>query len=96
MFTPMNFKIWYNHQVPGPSFEREVPSPEVGLQILDAIYDVALYQFANNMIPDYANAGGVVYLDEDGNWSDYDPEDWDATTCTAEPCLNPNHWELRA
>lgn len=77
MFTPSKFKIWYNHQVPGPSYEREVPNPEVGQQILDTIYDVALYQFRNNMIPDYANSGGIVYLDEDGEWSDYDPDDWE-------------------
>ena len=74
---PTKFKIWYTHQVPGQAFEREVSDPAVGLQILDAIYDLALFQFSHNMIPDYANAGGVVYLDEDGDWVDYDPEDFE-------------------
>lgn len=75
-FRPAQFKIWYSHQIPGKSYEREVPDPVVGQQILDAIYDLALHQFDNNMIPDYCNAGGIVYLDEDGDWSDYDPEEW--------------------
>lgn len=76
MSHPTKFKIWYNHQVPGPGYEQEVPNPEIGQAILDAIYQVALYQFTNRMIPDYANAGGIVYLDEDGEWVDYHPEDW--------------------
>lgn len=76
-FKPTKFKIWYNHQIPGPSYEQEVETPELGQAILDAIYQVALYQFRNNMIPDYANAGGVVCLDEDGEWIDYDAEDWE-------------------
>lgn len=76
-FKPTKFKIWYVHQCPGPSYEQEVETPELGQKILDAIYQVALYQFRNNMIPDYANAGGVVYLDEDGEWTDYDAEDWE-------------------
>lgn len=75
-FKPSKFKLWYSHQVPGPSYEQEVPDAKTGQAILDAIYQVALYQFNNKMIPDYCNAGGIVYLDEDGEWSDYDPEEW--------------------
>ncbi|WPH57839.1 hypothetical protein [Mycobacterium phage WXIN] len=76
-FQPSQFKIWYTHQVPGPAYEQEVESPEVGQKILDAIYAVALYQYDNKMIPDYANTGGVIYLDPDGDWIDYHPEDWE-------------------
>lgn len=75
-FKPTKFKIWYTHQVPGPAYEQEVDTPELGQAILDAIYQVALYQFNNRMIPDYCNTGGVSYLDEDGDWTDYDAEDW--------------------
>lgn len=76
MQTPTEFRVWYTHQVPGKTWEQPVPDPATGQAILDAIYSVALFQFENNMIPDYANAGGVTYLDEDGNWYEYDPEDW--------------------
>ena len=69
------YKIWYVHQVPGPVFEREVPNPEIGAGVLEAIYAVALYQFENAMIPDYANAGGIAQLDDDGVWVDYHPEE---------------------
>lgn len=75
-FAPTKFKIWYVHQMPSEAFEREVADPATGQQILDIIYELALFQFANNMIPDYANTGGVVYLDEDGDWSDYNPDEW--------------------
>lgn len=71
------YKIWYIHQLGAPAYEREVASPDVGQEILDAIYDVALYQFENGMIPDYCNMGGVMYLDDDGDWVDYHPEDFE-------------------
>ena len=72
--TPTRFKIWYTHQASGKIFEREVPEPITGLLILDIIYDLALLLFENNMIPDYVNDGGVIYLDDDGNWVDYKEE----------------------
>lgn len=73
----MNYKIWYAHQLgAGEAFERVVSSPEEGEKILDAIYDVMLHLFDNFMIPDYANTGGVLYLDDDGEWVDFHPEDF--------------------
>ena len=75
-FKPTKFKLWYIHQVPGKAFEMEVSDPVAALQTLDVIYQVTLFMFRNRMIPDYANAGGVSYLDEDGDWIDYDPEEW--------------------
>ena len=78
MFKPTKFKIWYCHRVPGPRFEREVPDPETGRLLLDTIYDLTLHLFNNRMIPDYCSAGGVTYLDEDGDWVDYHPEEWEA------------------
>lgn len=71
-FAPTKFKIWYIHQVPGKPFECEVPDAKTGQLILDTIYDLALFQFENHMIPDYANSGGIVFLDEDGDWVDYE------------------------
>lgn len=76
-FTPTEFKIWYIHQIPCQAFERIVDSPKIGAEILDIIYELALFQFDNGMIPDYANAGGILYMDQDGDWIDYDPEEWE-------------------
>lgn len=75
-FQPTQFKVWYSHQVPCESFEREVPDAATGELLLDVIYSLALFQFDHKMIPDYCNTSGVVYLDEDGEWSDYDTEEW--------------------
>lgn len=70
------FKIWYVHQIGAPKFEREVPDAGTGMFVLDTIYLLALFQYANKMIPDYANAGGVVYFDEDEqSWIDYEEEE---------------------
>lgn len=77
--TVPRYRIWYAHQVDSEAtFEHEVPDPATGNLILEAIYRLALHQFGNNMIPDYANTGGIIYLDEDGEWVDYDEEDADA------------------
>lgn len=57
------FKIWYtHHQIPGPRYEAEVPDAATGRLILEHL-------------PDYCNTGGIVYLDEDGEWVDYDEDD---------------------
>ena len=77
MFTPTKFKIWYVHQIPGTAYEREVPDPQTGALMLDAIYSAMVHAFDHKMIPDYCNTGGIVYKDEDGDWIDYDPEEWE-------------------
>lgn len=76
-FTPTKFRIWYKHQVGTdiPPYTQGVDIPEVGTKILEGIYRAFLHAFDNKMIPDYANTGGVVYLDEDGEWVDWDPDD---------------------
>lgn len=76
-FKPMVFRIYYIHQVPGKPFVMNVDSPEIGHAILDAIYKLMLLLVDTNHIPDYANTGGVECLDEDGEWVEYEAEDWD-------------------
>lgn len=77
MFRPSEFRIWYVHQVPSMAYQRDVPDPQTGELILDAIYDLAIFQYEQKMIPDYANMGGVLYRDEDGEWIDYHSEEWE-------------------
>ncbi len=80
MSAPTKFRIHYIHQVPGKPFTREVSSVDEGKKILDVVYAVMLDAFDKNQIPDYCNAGGVEYLDSDGEWTHYDEGDeewWD-------------------
>lgn len=71
------YRIWYIHQLGGPSYERPVHTPEEGFEVLETIYDLMVFLFDERVIPDYANMGGVEYLDEDGDWVDYHPEDFE-------------------
>lgn len=75
-FIPSKFRIYYIHQVPGKPFVIDVPDAETGQAILDVISDLMLNLYETNQIPDYANTGGVEYLDWDGDWAEYDAEDW--------------------
>ena len=66
------------------SFDVEVKSVAEGVKILDVLADYDLFQFENNIKPDYSNAGGLQMWDEDadgeGNpgWVDwYDKETYE-------------------
>ena len=74
---PTKFRLWYIHQVPGEPFEQEITNPADGQRILDTISNLMMYLYATKHIPDYANMGGIAYLDEDGDWIDYHPEEWE-------------------
>lgn len=74
-------KVWWIPQVPMKPFEVEVNDIEEGIKIADTLAKYDIFQFENNIKPDYCNAGGVVEWDEDvdmeGNpgWIDWhDPE----------------------
>ncbi len=67
-------KVWWVPQIPMEAFEVEVPSIEEGARLLDTLAKYDLFQFENNVKPDYSNMGGIVML-EGGEWVDwYDEE----------------------
>lgn len=70
-------KVWWVPQVPMEPFEYFVPDIKTGGLLCDALARYDLFQLANNIKPDYSNAGGIAYLDEDGDWTDVDPDDPD-------------------
>lgn len=83
-------QVWWIPQVPMKSFNVEVDSVEEAAKILTVLADYDLFQFENNIKPDYCNAGGLCVWDEDadgeGNpgWVDWydeetgedDPVEW--------------------
>lgn len=70
----VKLKVWWIPQVPMKAFEVEVSSVTEGAALLDTLGRYDAFQFANNIKPDYSNAGGLVML-EDGEWVDwYDEE----------------------
>jgi hypothetical protein len=75
----LKLKVWWMPQIPMKCFEFEVSSIEEGRKFMDVLANYDLFQFENNVKPDYANTGGIVYshpLIEGGDWLDV-PEDDD-------------------
>lgn len=72
-----SYRVWWIPQIPGKPFYVEVVDllTAHALTIVLAQYD--LFQYDNNIKPDYSNVGGIDrWTGEDGgSWSDVDPED---------------------
>jgi len=64
-----DLKVWWIPQVPGKSFEVPVSSPEEAILIMDTLANYDLFQFKNNIKPDYCNMGGLNVFDEEGEWT---------------------------
>ena len=72
----LKYKVWYIPQIPMEAFEYETDSLTVAQSILEAISQFSLFEFYNNVKPDYADAGGLVVWDEDEQeWLDVDEEE---------------------
>ncbi len=82
-----DLRIWHIPQIPGKPFLVNVDSPLEGKLILNCLAEYDLFQFENNIKPDYCNAGGLSVFDAnddhdgpDGSWYDWyssDGEDID-------------------
>jgi hypothetical protein len=54
-----DLQVWWIPQVPMKAFEFDVPTIEAGVMIMDALAEYDMFQFDNNVKPDYCNAGGI-------------------------------------
>ena len=68
-------KVWWIPQVPGKAFEVPVASVDEAKKILTVLADYDNFQYDNNIKPDFCNAGGLVVF-EDGDWVDWEDEDF--------------------
>ena len=57
----LELQLWWIPQVPMKPFTFDVPNIEVGKLMLDAFAKYDLFQLANRIKPDYANAGGLRF-----------------------------------
>ena len=65
-------KVWWVPQIPMRNrFEVAVASVEEGAKLLMTIANYDIFQFENRIKPDYCNAGGLMQLDDDGEWTDW-------------------------
>jgi hypothetical protein len=74
-----DLRVWYVPQVPMKAFYVNVPDVETGKRVLAAIIEFSLFEFENNVKPDYSDAGGIVRWEDDGedghDWFDVEYED---------------------
>lgn len=73
----MKLRVWHNCQVGRVKhFYVEVSSIEEAWKILNVLWDYDLFQYENNIKPDYINSSGVEYFDEEENdWCEWYDED---------------------
>lgn len=64
-------KVWWIPQVPMRPFEVPVSTVQEGVKLMKALADYDAFQFENLIKPDYCNAGGLMQLDDDGEWTDW-------------------------
>lgn len=77
-------QVWWVPQIPMKSFTVEVATVSEGVKILNVLGEYDMFQYENNVRPDYCNAGGLQQWEEnsdgEGNpgWCDwYDEETGD-------------------
>ncbi len=62
-----DLQVWWIPQVPMKAFHVAVKSLAEGVVVMDALANYDLFQFENNIKPDYANMGGInVWSDDTG------------------------------
>jgi hypothetical protein len=69
-------RVWWIPQVPMNAFYVNVSSIEEGVKFMTVLADYDLFQYENNVKPDYSNVGGLQeYNEDEGEWVDwYDDE----------------------
>lgn len=67
-------KVWHIPQVPGNPFLVDVDSKAEGKKIMDILAEYDLFQFDNNIKPDYSSVSGLQEEQEEGGWHDVDLE----------------------
>ncbi len=72
----MKLRVWHIPQIPGISFYVEVSTPKEGKKIMDILSIYDQFQFQNKIKPDFSNACGLEYFDEETNqWTDWESKD---------------------
>lgn len=74
MSAAFSLRVWWIPQIPGTPFRVPVESLAEAKLLLDTLAKYDLFQYKQNIKPDYSNAGGLEML-EDGEWTDWTDND---------------------
>ena len=79
MAKEKDLKIWWIPQIPMKAFTVPVKSVDEALMLLDTLARYDIFQYENNVKPDYSNAGGLSVFEDDEwiEWNNKDGEDID-------------------
>lgn len=70
----MSMRVWWIPQVPMEAFRVEVDGLQQAVLLLETLAHYDIFQYENNIKPDYCNAGGVeVFVD--GDWESWCDEE---------------------
>lgn len=73
-------RVWHNCQIGAvDNFYIPVDTVDMGWKIINTLSDYDLFQYENNVKPDYCNASGLEYWDEEEqDWLEwYDDDGFD-------------------
>lgn len=71
-------RVWHIPQVPMKAFYVEVKSPKEAIEVMDILADYDIFQFRNNIKPDYTNASGLQVFNEKNNeWEEWYDDEYD-------------------
>jgi hypothetical protein len=70
----IKLRVWHIPQVPMDAFTVPVSDPKEAIRIMKLLADYDIFQFENNVKPDYSSAQGLEVF-EDGEWSDWYSKD---------------------
>lgn len=72
----MKLRVWHVPQVPMKAFYIEASSIDEAWKILNVLWNYDLFQYENNVKPDYCNMSGLEYFDEGENqWYEWEDDD---------------------
>ncbi|OZB79885.1 hypothetical protein [Microbacterium sp. 13-71-7] len=78
--TNKRFRIWYVPQVPMKAFTREFDDLDAAKMVLNAVIDFSIFEFENDVKPDYSDAAGISRWESDGDggfdWFDLEEDEW--------------------
>ena len=71
----MRYRVWWVPQMPMESFKQEVKTLREAKLLIETLAFYDIFQYENNVKPDYCNAGGLQYFDERAAaWVDWTPD----------------------
>lgn len=93
----MKLRVWHNPQIgTGANFYVPVASPEEGYKVMKLLGCYDMFQLNNNIKPNYCNASGLEYYDEEeGEWLDwYNELGQDIDDYARDNNLSCDYWKI--